>query len=78
MRGGFYSIEAKGQIWGVVSGYDHQSTAWLLALPCVLNVGERHPYRFYLKVPFCGVRNHSLKGFDQNIASGNPRSAQNC
>jgi hypothetical protein len=71
-------IEARWPDLGFVSGYDHQSTAWLLTLPCVLNVGKRHPYRVDLKVPFCGVRNDSLKGFDQNVAGWNPRSAQNC
>lgn len=63
---------------GRLSGYDHQSTAWLVALPGVLNISERDPFRVYLKVSFCGVRNDFLKGFDQNVASWNPRSAQNC
>src|SRR5580692_8795192 len=58
--------------------YDHQSTAWLVALPSVLDIRERDRFRVHLKLPFCGVRHHLLKGFDQNVASWNPRSTQNC
>jgi len=61
-----------------LSGYDHQPTAWLVALPGVLDIRERDPFCVYLKVPFGGVHHHSLKGFDQNVASWNPRSTQNC
>jgi len=63
---------------GWLLGYDHQSTAWLVALPSVLDIRERDPFRAYLKVPFCGVRHHLLKGFNQNVASWNPRGTQNC
>ncbi len=49
-----------------------------MALPSVLDIRERYSFRVYMKVPFCGVRHHLLKGFDQNVASWNPRSTQNC
>ena len=61
-----------------LSGYDHQSTAWLVALPGVLDIRERDLFRVYLKFPFGGVRHHLLKGFDQNVARWNPRSTHNC
>jgi hypothetical protein len=41
-------------------------------------IRERDHFRVYLKVRFCGVRHHLLKGFDQNVASWNPRSTQTC
>ena len=63
---------------GLRLGYDHQSMASLVSLPDVLNVSERGPFRVYVKVPFCGVRHHLLKGFDQNVASWNRRSTQKC
>jgi len=63
---------------GWLLGCDHQSAAWLMALPSVLDIRERYSFRVYMKVPFCGVRHHLLKGFDQNVASWNPRSTQNC
>src|SRR5262249_52887964 len=34
---------------GLLSGYDHQSAAWLLALPRVLNIRERDLSVSYLK-----------------------------
>src|SRR5947199_4695998 len=61
---------------GRLLGYDDQSTAWLVALPSALDIREGDPFRVYLKIPFGCVRHHSLKGFDQNVASWNPRSTQ--
>ena len=61
-----------------MSGYDHQSTAWLVALPGVLDVRQRDPFRVYLKLPSGGVCHHLLKGVGQNVPRWNPRSAHKC
>lgn len=63
---------------GSLLGYDHQSTAWLVALPSVLDICERYSFRVYTKLTFCGVRHHLLKGFHQNVARWNPGGTQNC
>jgi len=63
---------------GWLLGYDHQSTAWQLTLPSALNVRKRYLFRVYLKVLSRGIRHHSLKGFEQNVARGNARSAKKC
>src|SRR5438067_10315165 len=52
-----------------------KSTAWLVALQA-FSISGGNPFRVYLKVPFGGVRHHSLKGFDQNVASWNSRTTQ--
>src|SRR6516164_6355094 len=57
---------------------DHQSSAWLIALPGVLNVGKRYPLRIYVKVPFFGVRHHLLKGVDEDVARWNSRRTHDC
>ena len=59
-------------------GYDHQSTAWLFSLPSVLDIRKRDSFYVYLKVSFDGMRHHLLKSFNQNVASWNSRSTQNC
>ena len=47
-----------GSNW--LSGYDHQSTAWLVALPGVFDICERDLFCVYLKILFCGMRHHLL------------------
>ena len=59
-------------------GYDHQSAAWLVALPSFLDVRERNAFRLDMKFPFCGMCRHLLKGFEQNVGWRNPSSPQNC
>ena len=39
--------------------------AWLVALPSVLNIRERDPFRVDMKLPFCGVRHYLLKGIER-------------
>ena len=63
---------------GWLRGYDHQSAAWLVALPSFLYIREWNPFRRDMKFPFLGMRHHLLKGFEQNVAWWNPGSAQNC
>jgi hypothetical protein len=58
--------------------HDHQSPAWLVAVPSVLNICQRDTFRVYMKFPFCGTRHHLLKSFEQNVARWNPSGAQNC
>jgi len=69
-----YAIDGSG--W--LPGYDHQSAAWLVALPSFLNICEWNPFRLDMKFPSCGTRHRLLKGFKQNVAWWNPGSAQNC
>ena len=57
---------------------DHQSLAWRVAVPNILNVCEWDTNRVYIKLPFFGVRQHLLDSFTQNLARRNPSSSQNC
>lgn len=63
-----------GSVW---PGYDHQSAAWLVTLPGVLNIRERNPFRVDIKFSFCRMRHDLLKSFEQDVPRRNPSSAQN-
>jgi len=61
-----------GSVW-----HDHQSAAWLVTLPRVLNIRERNSFRVDMKFPFCRMLHDSLKSFEQDVTWWNPSSAHN-
>ena len=66
----------RGSAWLRID--EHQSAAWPIALPGVLNVVERDAFRVYPQFPFCRICHHLAERAKQNVARWNPGSALNC